>query len=155
MKTLVTNKLNIMRTTMIILLAIGLVSLTSCNQKADTKAMLENSETRTALFDSIASNHNHMTEFIKNMQGNDHAMQMMQGNQMIMGNMMQGQGIQMMMNDSMMSINMMNSMMKDGKMMNQMMQMMHNEGMMSEDCLNSSMKMMSDKGMNMGNMHNN
>jgi hypothetical protein len=144
-----------MRTTMIILLTIGLVSLSSCNQKTDPNTMLENSETRTALFDSIASNHNHMTEFIKNMQGNDHAMQMMQGNQMIMGNMIQGQGMQMMMNDSMMSMNMMHAMMKDGKMMNHMMQMMHNQGMMSEDCMNSSMQMMSAQEMNMGDMHNN
>ena len=57
---------------------------------------------RTEHFDSIANNHNHMTEFMDNMHGNDHAMQMMQGNQKIMGNMMQGEGIQMMMKDSMM-----------------------------------------------------
>lgn len=50
---------------------------------------------------------------------------------------------------------MMHSMMKDGKMMNQMIQMMHNEGVMSDECLKSCMKMISDKGMNMGDMHNN
>ena len=143
-----------MRTTMIILMAIGLISLSSCEQKTDTKVMLENSETRTELFDAIASNHNYMTEFMGNIQGNDHAMQMMKGNQKIMGNMMTGQGTQMMMNDSLMSMNMIDSMIKDGKMMNHMMQIMHNEGMMSEDCMNSSMKMMNDKGMNIGAMHN-
>ena len=96
-----------MKTTTIILLAISLISLSSCEQKTDTNIMLENSETRTELFDAIASNHNYMTEFMDNMQGNDHAMQMMKGNQNIMGNMMKGQGMQMMMNDSLMSMNVM------------------------------------------------
>ena len=141
-----------MRTTMIILMAVGLISLSSCEQKTDTKVVLENSETRTKLFDAIASNHDYMTEFMGNMQGNDHAMQMMQGNQKIMGNMMGGQGIQMMLNDSLMSMNMMQSMMKNGIMMNHMMQNMHKEGMMSEDCMNSSIMMMNDKGMNMDEM---
>lgn len=135
-------------------MAIGLISLTSCEQKTDTNALLENSETRMELFDAIGSNQNYMTEFMGNMQGNDHAMQMMQGNQKIMGTMMKGQGMQMMLNDSIMSMNMMQSMMKDGKMMNHMMQIMHKEGMISEDCMNSSMMMMNDKGMNMGAMHN-
>jgi hypothetical protein len=141
-----------MKTTTIILMAIGLLSISSCEQKTDTNAMLENTETRTELFDAIASNHNYMTEFMGNMQGNDHAMQMMKGNQKIMGNMMQGEGIPMM-NDSLMSKNMMQSMMKDGKMMHRMMQIMYKEGMMSEDCMNSNMKMMNDKEMNMGSMH--
>jgi hypothetical protein len=142
-----------MKTTTIILLAISLISLSSCEQKTDTNIMLENSETRTELFDAIASNHNYMTEFMDNIQGNDHAMQMMKGNQNIMGNMMKDEDVNMM-NDSLMSMNMVDSMMKDGKMMNHMMQIMHKEGMMSEDCMNSSMKMMNDKGMNMGDMHN-
>lgn len=148
-----------MKKTMIILLTIGLVSLTSCEQKTDPNTMLENSETRTELFDAIASNHNHMTEFMENMQGNDHAMQMMQGNQRMMGNMMQGEGMQMMMKDSMMMNNimgnkqMMNGMMNDGKMMGTMMKMMHEKGMMSEDCMESCSKMMGEKGMDMQNMN--
>ena len=73
-----------MRTAAIILLAIGLVSLSGCNQKTNPNAMLENSKTRTELFDAIASNHSYMTQFMDNMQTNDHAMQMMQGNQKMM-----------------------------------------------------------------------
>jgi hypothetical protein len=144
-----------MKTTTIILMAIGIISLSSCEQKTATNAMLENSETRTELFDAIANNNNYMTEFMGNMQGNNQAMQMMKGNQKMMGTMMKDQGMEMMMmKDSLMSMNMMQSMMKDGKMMNQMMQIMHTEGMISEDCMNSSTKMMNDKGMNMGSMHN-
>lgn len=141
-----------MRTTTIILLAIGLASLSSCNQKVDPNAMLENSETRTELFNAIANNHGYMTEFMDNMQGNDHAMQMMQGNHEMMGNMILGSGMQMMMKDSMMMKNMMQSMMKDGKMMGNMMQMMNEKGMMSEDCMKSCKKMMGDKGMDMKGM---
>tara|TARA_R110001583_G_scaffold80855_6_gene216489 strand:- start:13401 stop:13889 length:489 start_codon:yes stop_codon:yes gene_type:complete len=141
-----------MRKTTIILLAIGLVTLFSCNQKTDPNAMLKSSETRTELFDAIASNHNYMTEFMDNMQGNDHAMQMMQGNQKMMGTMMQGQGMQMMMKDSTMMKNMMHSMMKNGKMMGNMMKMMYEKGMMSEDCMESCKMMMGDIGMNMKGM---
>lgn len=132
-----------MRTTTIILFAIGLISLSSCNQKTDSNAMLENSETRTELFDAIASNYSYMTEFIDKMEGNEHAVQMMQDNQMMMGTMKK---------DSMMKKNMMQSMMKDGKMMGNMMQMMHEKGMMSEDCMESCKKMMDDKGMDMKEM---
>lgn len=73
-----------MRTITIILLAMGLISLSSCEQKTDPNAMLENSQTRTELFDAIASNHSYMTQFMDNMQTNDHVMQMMQGNQKMM-----------------------------------------------------------------------
>jgi hypothetical protein len=138
-----------MRTTAIILLAIGLINLSSCNQKTDPNAMLENTDSRMELFDAIANNHNYMTEFMDNMQDNDHAMQMMHGNQKMMGNMMQGGGMQMMVKDSMMMKNMMQSMMKDGKMMGNMMKMMHEKGMMGEDCMESCKKMMADKGIDM------
>lgn len=122
-----------MKTLVIILSAIGLLSLTSCNQKTDPTAMIENIETRTELLNTITSNHNYMTEFMDNMQGNNHAMQMM-------------------MKDSMMIKNMMQGMMKDGAMMGTMMQMMHKKGIMSEDCMQSCMKMMGEKGMDMQNM---
>jgi hypothetical protein len=88
-------------------------------------------ETRTEVFDAIAQNDDYMTEFMENLYGNQHTMQMMQGNKKMMGNMMQGEGMQMMMKDSMMIKNMMQGMMKDGKMMGTMMQMMHEKGMMS------------------------
>jgi len=135
----------------IILSAIGLLSLSSCNQKTDVKAILENSETRSEIIKTISESHDFMTEFMTTMQGNNHATQMMQGNKKMMGNMMKGQGMQMMMKDSMMMKNMMQGMMKDGKMMGKMMKMMHKKGMMSEECMQSCMKMMGDKGMDMMN----
>jgi DNA-dependent RNA polymerase auxiliary subunit epsilon len=138
-----------MKTTTIILMAIGFISLTSCVQKTDTDALLGNTATRTELFKAIANNDNYMIEFMDNIEGNNQAMQMMTGNQKIMGSMMKDPRMQMMMmNDSMMSMNRMKSMMKNGmgmKHMKHMMQMMHSEGMMSKDCMNSSMKMMNDK----------
>ena len=141
-----------MKTVTIIISVLVLVILSSCGQKTDPNAILENSETRMELFEAIASNHGYLTEFMDNMQDNDHAMQMMQGNHKMMGNMMQGVGIQKMMKDSMMMKNMMQSMMKDGKMMGNMMKMMHEKGMMSEDCMESCKKMMGNKGMDMKGM---
>ena len=84
------------------------------------------------------------------MLGNDHAMQMMQENKVMMGMMMKGEGMQMMKKDSMMQ-----SMMKGGNMMGNMMQMMHKNGMMSEDCMKTCISMMKDKGMNMEQMNDN
>lgn len=136
-----------------IISVIGLMALASCNQGTNPKAVLENEETRTEMFDAIANNHNYMTEFMDIMQGNEHAMQMVQGNHKMMGNMMKGDGMQMMMmKDSMMMMNMMQSMMKDGKMMGNMMKMMHEKGMMSEDCMEFCKQMMGEKGMDMEGM---
>lgn len=143
-----------MRTLIIIFSVVGLITLNSCKQEANMQSILQNSETRSEVINAIAKDHNYMTEFMENMQDNNHAMQMMKGNKKMMGMMMQGDGMQMM-KDSMMTKNMMHSMMKDGKMMGSMMQMMHKEGMMSEDCMQSCMKMMGDKGMKMDGMQNN
>ena len=132
-----------MKTLLIVLSTIGLLSLSSCNQGADPQALLENPETRT----------DYMTEFMESMHGSQHTMAMMQGNKKMMGSMMQGEGMQMMMKDSTMMHSMMNQMMNDGKMMGTMMKMMHEKGMMSEDCMESCSKMMGEKGMDMQGMN--
>lgn len=143
-----------MKTLVIFLSIVGLISLSSCNQQADDpQAVLENPETRTEVFNAITENHDYMTEFMESMHGNQHAIQMMQGNKKMMGTMMQGEGMQMMMKDSTMMHSMMNGMMNDGKMMGTMMKMMHEKGMMSEDCMESCSKMMSEKGMDMQGMN--
>ena len=71
-----------MKTVTMIISVLVLVILSSCGQKTDPNAILENSETRMELFEAIASNHGYLTEFMDNMQDNDHAMQMMKGNHM-------------------------------------------------------------------------
>ena len=131
-----------MKTLMVILSAIGLLSLNSCNQEKNAQALLENPETRNEIFTTIADNHDYMAEFMDNMPKSQHAMQMMHGNKNMMGSMMQGEGMQMMMKDSAMMHSMMNGMMNDGKTMGSMMKMMHEKGMMTEDCMQSCMQMM-------------
>lgn len=132
-----------MKTVTLIFLTIGLLTLNSCNQKTDVNTMLENSETRSGIFDAITNNHEYMTELMTNMHNSEHAMEMMQG-----------EGMQMMMKDSMMMKNMMDDqpvmhammdrMMKSPETMNSMMQMMHENGMMSEDCMESCKKMIEE-----------
>ena len=141
-----------MKTLLIVLSAVGLLSLNSCKQETNTQALMENPETRTEVFNAISKNHDYMTEFMESMHDNQHAMQMMQGNKKMMSSMMQGEGIQMMMKDSTMMHSMMDGMMNDGKMMGTMMKMMHEKGMMSEDCMESCSKMMGEKGMDMQGM---
>jgi|TARA_R110000823_G_scaffold75775_2_gene173270 hypothetical protein len=142
-----------MKTLLIVLSAVGLLSLTSCKQETDPLALMENPETRTEVFNAISKNHDYMTEFMESMHDNQHAMKMMQGNKKMMSSMMQGEGMQMMMKDSTMMHSMMNGMMNDGKMMGTMMKMMHEKGMMSEDCMESCSKMMGEKGMDMQGMN--
>jgi len=141
-----------MKTLLIVLSAVGLLSLNSCKQETNTQALMENPETRTEVFNAISKNHDYMTEFMESMHDNQHAMQMMQGNKKMMSSMMQGEGMQMMMKDSTMMHSMMDGMMNDGKMMGTMMKMMHEKGMMSEDCIESCSKMMGEKGMDMQGM---
>ena len=74
-----------MKTLILISLAIGLTTLNSCNQKIDINSILENPETRMEILNTVASNHSYMTEFMGIMRESDHAMQMMQGNQRMMG----------------------------------------------------------------------
>lgn len=129
-----------MKTLLIIFSIVGLITFSSCNQKTDVNALLQNTETKNEIFSAVIKDHNMMMSFMEKMQGNEHAMQMMQGNKKMMD---------MMMKDSLMKNNMMHSIMKDGNMMGDMMKMMNKEGMMSEDCMKSCIKMMGDKGMNM------
>lgn len=141
-----------MKTLLIVLSAVGLLSLNSCKQETNTQALMENPETRTEVFNAISKNHDYMTEFMESMHDNPQAMQMMQGNKKMMSSMMQGEGMQMMMKDSTMMHSMMDGMMNDGKMMGTMMKMMHEKGMMSEDCMESCSKIMGEKGMDMQGM---
>ena len=144
-----------MKTLVIILSTIGLLSFSSCKQDTNPHALMDNPETRSEIFNTITQNDDYMANFIESIQDNPHTMQMMQGNKKMMGSMMQGDGMQMMMKDSTMMHSMMNGMMNDGKMMGKMMKMMHEKGMMSEDCMESCKKMMGEKGMDTGNMHTN
>jgi hypothetical protein len=141
-----------MKTLVIIFSVVGLMTLNSCKQESGAQAMLENTETRSEIMKAIADNHDFMTEFMENMQGNEYAMQLMQGNKEMMSNMMMGEGKQMMMKDMMSNKEMMNSMMSE--MMGTMMNMMHEKGLMSDECMKSCMENMNSKGMNMGDMHN-
>lgn len=140
-----------MKTIVIIFSILGFITFSSCTQKTDASSLLDNSETRNEIFTAIASDHNMMMSFIETMQDNDNAMQIMQGNQMMMGNMMKGGGMGMIMKDSMMMHNMMGNMMKNKKMMGNMMQMMNSQGMMSNECMQAMMQMMYDKDMDMMN----
>jgi hypothetical protein len=82
-----------MKTIIIMIISIlGFITLSSCTQKIDVSKLLGNYETRSEIFEAIASDHDHMMSFMESMQSNDHAMQMMQGNYMMMGNMMKGRG---------------------------------------------------------------
>ncbi|WP_228850497.1 hypothetical protein [Aegicerativicinus sediminis] len=120
---------------LIIIWILGFMTLSGCTQKANVDQLLDNPDTREEIFEAIVGNHNQMMLFMETMQSNEHAMQMMQGNQMMMGNMMKGDGMHMMMTDSVMMHNMMEKMMANKSMMGSMMQMMNENGMMTDECM--------------------
>lgn len=134
-----------MKTLIVVLSAIGLLSLNGCKQESDPQVLLENSNTRTELFSAIIQNHEYMMEFMETMHSNEHAMQMMKGDKKMMSSMMHGEGMQMMMTDSIMMKNIMQVMMKDGKILANMIKMIHEKGIMSEDCMESSFKIIDEK----------
>jgi hypothetical protein len=141
-----------MKTLIMIISILGFTTLSSCTQKIDVSKLLDNSKTRSDVFKAIASDHDLMMSFMESIQSNEHSMQMMQGNYMMMGNMMKGSGMHMMMKDSMTMHNMMVNIMKNEKMMGNMIHMMNNEAMMSNECMQAIMKTMNDKSMNMNGM---
>ncbi|TDQ21949.1 hypothetical protein [Tenacibaculum caenipelagi] len=117
-----------------IILLIILVSqiLISCNPKPDIDKILKDQETKERIFKSIAEDHEYMTEFIKTMHNNEHAMQMMMHNDMMMNNMMGNKNI-------------MHQIMNDSIKIRNMLQIMHQKGIISNECLQSCMKNMSTK----------
>lgn len=122
--------------------------LSSCTQQVDVDAMLKDSDTKEKIYSAIAGDHQMMTEFIRTMMSNEHAMSMMKGNKEMKDKMMGDNNMMTMMKDQPeMMHQMMSEMMKDGEMMGHMMQMMSEENMMSEECKESCMQMMKDKGM--------
>ncbi len=153
-----------LRTIALLFSIIVLLSAYSCAQNTDIAAMLENTETRNEIFNTIANDREMMSSFMETIQKNENAMQMMQGNTHMMGHMMKGGGMQMMMKDSMILQNMMGNnemmhtmmgkMIMDGEMMNNMMQMMAEDDMMSKECLDNMAKKMQEKGMTSNKMKN-
>jgi hypothetical protein len=144
-----------MKTLVIILSAVGLLSLNSCKQETDPQALMENSETRTEVFNTITENQDYMSEFMGQMQNSEQTMQMMQGNKKMMTMMMSEKEkmmemmkenpemMQGMMNnmmnmadaDSSMCAHMMTMMKDKPNMMGQMMEMMNKEGMMDKETM--------------------
>lgn len=140
-----------MKTLFIIIMIAGFIGLISCENKSDKEVntMLADPVTRGEIFKGIVDNPDRMTSFMEYMQKNDHAMQMMQSNEMMMSHMMQDKGMQMIMKDQNMRNNMMQTMMIDSLMMNNMLQKMHQNGMLSDECMETMKNRRGNKGMKM------
>ena len=148
-----------MKTITMIISILWFITFNSCAQKTDVGELLDNSETRSEIFEAIATDQDQMMAFMESIENNEDAMQMMHGNCMMMGKMMKGNNgkrmmmkdsmkmYNMMMKDSMMMHNMMGNMMKNKQMMGNMVQMMNKKGMMTDECMQAMMKSMNEMGM--------
>jgi hypothetical protein len=67
-----------MKTLVIIISAIGLLSLNSCKQETDPQTLMENPETRTEVYNAITQNDDYLTEFMESMLGSQQTMHMKQ-----------------------------------------------------------------------------
>ena len=116
----------------ILFAALLLFTINSYSQNTDVKALLDKSETRTEVFNTILNDHQLMMEFMKEMKGNQHAMMMMKENNRMMkkdGNMEMDQKHQMMNHDKMRSMMNENPEMMQ-KMMGNMMEMCEKDSTM-------------------------
>lgn len=143
-----------------LLLLIAGAFLTSCSNKSQTaEELLKDPDKREEIMTAICADHQMMTNMMDHMMKNDHAMQMMMGNQEMMSQMIQGEHAMGMMegNHEMMG-NMMQHMMKmmqkDTSMCRMMGEMMmkddHTKGMMmdmmKEDGMGDKTMMEKNKG---------
>ncbi len=76
--------------TIVILITLALFTMNGYSQKTDVNNLLENKETRTAIFNSITGSHELMADFMAVAKTNEHAMMMIKE-----GNTMMGQSHQM------------------------------------------------------------
>ncbi len=107
-----------MKALAIILLIIPFWVTNGLAQEKDIAALLNNSETRSEIFNKILNDHQLMMDFMDAMQKSDHAMMMMKENPMMTGNQTMGD---MQMNSE---HQMMGTMHDNSEMMHQMMSMM-------------------------------
>lgn len=73
-----------MKTFLIIIVMFGLVSFTGTGSTTNTDELLNDQQTRTEIFNTIQNNHEFMTEFMQQLEGNPQAMMTWQGNTQFM-----------------------------------------------------------------------
>ena len=113
-------------------LMVLILSTSGFAQNSAVENVLKNQENKTELFNAIQNDHQLMTEFMQNMQGNQHAM-MMWKNQQMMGQNKEKNQHQMMGQDHMMGEDADYSMMDKSSMMS----MMHNNPVMMQMMMNN------------------
>ncbi|VAW22796.1 hypothetical protein MNBD_BACTEROID01-1929 [hydrothermal vent metagenome] len=136
-----------MKTIKLIFSMVVFIAFSGYSQNTDIKGLLDKPETRTEIFNAIVGDHGLMMELMKTMQGNEHAMMMMKGNNQMMkadGKMEMKGNNQMMESDGKMGMKGCKQMMKsDGKMeMKGCKQMMKSDGKMGMKGNNQMMGMM-------------
>lgn len=151
-----------MKTTVFILSMLTVFAISGFGQNSNIPELLKKKDSRTEIFNTIMNDHELMTDFINAMKGNQHAMMMMKGNNMMghdenvrnEGNM--GHGHQMMMGHAqMMDHDQMMQMLKDDPdfmngMMGAMMDMCKHD---STYCYNFAETMTEYPGMMQMGMH--
>ncbi len=157
-----------MKTLALIISMVTLVTFSSMGQNTDVDKLLQNTESRDVIFNTILNDNDLMIDFMKTMKQNKHAMMMMQNNQMPNQSKEMGMGdkkpmmdsgammkkmqnnpemmkkmmsnmMTMCEHDSTMRNNMANMMSKHPEMMQMCMEKMHKSNMMQKD---GNMKMM-------------
>lgn len=147
-----------MKTLTIIFSMVAFIAFSGYSQSADIKGLLDKPETRAEIFNTILNNHELMTEFMKNMKGNEHAMMMMEEDSKMMGHdgetemkeghqmMDHAKMMEMCKQDSVMCCNMANMMTGNPEMMQMKMQKMKLKGMMRmKGCMQMMHKKDDDK----------
>lgn len=122
--------------TLIMILTLALFSVNGYSQKTDAKKLLENKETRSAIFNEIANNHELLSGFLEVAKGSEHASMMMGTNNQMIGEkgamVMTPEQLETEHNHQMMGHDNMMGMMKENP------EMMQNMGQMMDICENGT-----------------
>ena len=154
-----------MKTIATIFIAVLLFTVNGFSQSSNVKALLDNQETKTEVFNAILNDHQLMSEFMTAMKGNKHATMMMQNNKSEMHGMQEKSGMKasssghkmehgdmmgIMKNNPEMMKNMMEMCMKDSAMRCTMVEMMTEQPEMMKSI---KMKMVETEKTGLDKMH--
>ncbi|MFO8234949.1 MAG: hypothetical protein R6U04_06075 [Bacteroidales bacterium] len=123
-----------MKNYLLTLAIIGILIFTACNTKTEVPNALDEPENRKEIYSTIMNDHQMMTEFMEMTNESEHAMMMMEGNQMMSGNHKAKEDmISVYMKDSTACDQLTDSIMIHQGMMYMMLDKMHSKGMIDEN----------------------
>lgn len=139
-----------MKTFVISIFTVAMLGLAGCNQQSTTvKDLLNDPEKRTEIYSTISANHQMMMEFMNAVHNNEHAMMMIQEDEILMAAGMSMDNMRettaMFMQDSLACDHLTDNMIANREVMKMMLNKMYGQGMMDKNSMQETMKKVEKK----------